>query len=164
LQNRSDPAQWPRFAIGLMTARQPMSYAGDGLAEEGTRRLGTVHTARPAADSGRIRQPIRVFQLGQCFLPRTVLRKAPPQCLAARQQTEMRVRKREQRKKGEGRPAIGTAAAMDPNPIVMLVVGLLAAAAMTDDRIVFTNRASAYDDRVAGLCPVGRKLVWSSGN
>ena len=53
---------------------------------------------------------------------------------------------------------------MDPNPVVMLVVSLLAAAAMTYDRIVFTNRASAYDYLVAALCPVGRKLVWRSGN
>jgi mannose/cellobiose epimerase-like protein (N-acyl-D-glucosamine 2-epimerase family) len=30
---------------------------------------------------------------------------------------------------------------MDPNPVMMLVVGLLAAAAVTDDRIPFTNRA-----------------------
>jgi hypothetical protein len=76
----------------------------------------------------------------------------------------MRVRKREQRKKSEGRPAIGTAASMDPNPVVIFVVGLLAAAAMTDDRIVFTNRASAYDVLVADLCPVGRKLVRPGGN
>jgi mannose/cellobiose epimerase-like protein (N-acyl-D-glucosamine 2-epimerase family) len=53
----------------------------------------------------------------------------------------MRVRKREHRKKSKGRPAIGAAAAMDPNPVMMLVVGLLAAAAVTDDRIPFTNRA-----------------------
>jgi hypothetical protein len=32
---------------------------------------------------------------------------------------------------------------MDPNPVVMLVVGLLAAAAMTDNRISFTNRTLA---------------------
>ena len=76
----------------------------------------------------------------------------------------MCVRKREQRKEGKGRPAIGAAAATDANPVVMLVVGLLAAAAMTDDRIVFTNRASAYDELVAGLCPVGRKLVRPGGN
>jgi hypothetical protein len=32
---------------------------------------------------------------------------------------------------------------MYPNPVVMFVVGLLAATAITDNRIVFTNRASA---------------------
>ena len=135
--------QWPRFVKSLKTASQPMSYAGDGLAEKGKRRLGRVQATRPAPDCGRIRQSIRVFQLGQCLLPRTVLHKAPQQCLAARQQTEMRVRKRKQRKEGKGRPAIGAAAAMDPNPVVMLVVRLLAAPSVTNDRIPFTNRASA---------------------
>ncbi len=142
-ENRSDPAQWPCFAIGLMTARQPMSYPGYGLTEKGMSQLGRVQAARPAADSGRIRQSIRVLKLGQCLLPRAVLHKALPQCLAARQQAVMRVGKRKQRKESEGRPTTGATAAMDPNPVVMLVVGLLAAPSVTNDRISFTNRASA---------------------
>jgi hypothetical protein len=32
---------------------------------------------------------------------------------------------------------------MDPDPVMVLVVRLLAAAAVTDDRIPFTERASA---------------------
>jgi len=32
---------------------------------------------------------------------------------------------------------------MDPDPVVMLIVSLLAAAAMTNDRIPITNRTSA---------------------
>ena len=91
-----------------------MSYAEDGLAEKGKCRLRTVQAARPAADSGRIRQSIRVFKLGQCLLPRAVLHKALPQCLAARQQAVMRVGKRKQRKESEGRPATGAAATMNP--------------------------------------------------
>ncbi len=142
-ENRSDPAQWTRFAIGLMTARQPMSYPGDGLTEKGMSQLGRVQAARPAADSGRIRQSIRVLKLRQCLLPRAALHKAPPQCPAARQQAVMRVGKRKQRKESEGRPTTGAAAAMDPNPVVMLVVGLLPAPSVTNDRISFTNRASA---------------------
>ena len=55
----------------------------------------------------------------------------------------MRVRKREQREKGEGLSATSAAAAMDPNPVVMLIVSLLAATAVTNDRIPFTNGASA---------------------
>jgi tRNA A-37 threonylcarbamoyl transferase component Bud32 len=43
----------------------------------------------------------------------------------------------------DGRPAIGTPAAMDPDPIVMLIVSLFAASAMTDDRISFANRTLA---------------------
>jgi hypothetical protein len=55
----------------------------------------------------------------------------------------MRVGKRKQRKESESRPTTGAAAAMDPNPVVMFVVGLLAAASVTNDRISFTNWASA---------------------
>ena len=51
----------------------------------------------------------------------------------------MRIGMREQRKEGKGNPAIGAAAATNPNPVVMLVVCLLAAASMADDRIVLTN-------------------------
>jgi hypothetical protein len=32
---------------------------------------------------------------------------------------------------------------MNPDPVVMLIVSLLAATTVTDDRISFTNRASA---------------------
>jgi hypothetical protein len=55
----------------------------------------------------------------------------------------MRVRKREKRKKGESLSAPRAAAAMDPDPVVMLIVSLFAATAVTNDRIPFTNRASA---------------------
>jgi hypothetical protein len=72
-----------------------------------------------------------------------VLHETHQQRLETRKQTVMRVRKREHRKKGEGCPAINTPAAMNPDPVVMLVVSLLAATTVTDDRIPFTNRASA---------------------
>ena len=55
----------------------------------------------------------------------------------------MRVRQREQRKEGESLPANGATSTMDTNPVVMLVVRLLAAMSVPDDRILFTNRASA---------------------
>jgi len=46
----------------------------------------------------------------------------------------------EQRKESEHHPAPDVAAATDLDPIVMLVVRLLAAATVTNDRISFTNR------------------------
>ena len=142
-ESRSYPRQRPRFVKSLMPASQPVSYAGDGPVEKGQRRLRKVQAAQPAPNCGRIRQPVRVFQLGRCLLPRTVLRNASQQCLATRYQTEMRVRKRKQRKEGKSCSAIGAAAAMDPNPVVMFVVRLLAAPSVTNDRIPFTNWASA---------------------
>src|SRR5260370_40455472 len=112
--------------------RQPMSYAGDGPVEKGRRRLRKVQAAQPAPNCGRIRQAVRVLQLGRCLLPRTVLRNAPQQRLATREQTELRVRKSEQRKEGKGRPASGAAAATDAAPGVLLVGGRLAAATTPD--------------------------------
>jgi hypothetical protein len=53
---------------------------------------------------------------------------------------------------------------MDPNPVVILVVRLLTAAAMTNDRISLTKRASAYDDLVAVFRPVGGNLIRRDGN
>jgi hypothetical protein len=50
----------------------------------------------------------------------------------------MRVRERKQWEEGEGLPASGAATATDPNPIVMLIVRLLAAASMADDQTPFT--------------------------
>jgi len=126
-----------------MTAPQPMSYPVYRLTEKGMSQLGRVQAARPAAGRGRIRQSVRVLKLRQRLLPRAVLHKAPPQRLAARQQAVMRIGKRKQRKESEGRPTTGAAAAMDPNPVVMLVVGLLATPSVTNDRIPLTNRASA---------------------
>jgi hypothetical protein len=76
----------------------------------------------------------------------------------------MRIWQREQRKKGKGRSATGAATATDLDPIVMLVVRLLAAAAVTNDRIAFTNRTPAYDVFVAVFCPVDFKLLRRGGN
>jgi hypothetical protein len=53
---------------------------------------------------------------------------------------------------------------MDPNPVVMRVMCLFAAAAVTNDRIAFTKRAAAYDDLVAVFRPVGGELVRRDGN
>src|ERR1700739_4607711 len=158
-QSRSYRRQRPRFVKNLMPASQPMSYAGNGPVEKGKRRLRNVQAAQPAPNCGTVRQPIRVFQLGRRLLPRTVLRNAPQQRLATRQQTEMRVRKREQRKEGKGRPAIGAAARTNPNPAWRLIVVLLPAPSVTNDRIPFTKRTAAKDDVVAVFCPVRGKLA-----
>jgi len=71
----------------------------------------------------------------------------------------MGVRERKQREESEGLLATGAATATDPNPIVMLIVRLLAAASVADDRIPFTCRASPQDGLVAASGPVSFKLV-----
>ncbi len=42
LQNRSQPKQRPSFVIGLIAARQPVSYASERFAEKRKGRLGVV--------------------------------------------------------------------------------------------------------------------------
>jgi hypothetical protein len=87
-----------------------------------------------------------------------VFHKAPSQCLTARQQAVMRVRERKQWEESEGRPANWAATATDANPIAILIVRLLAAAAVADDRIPFTYRASPQE-LVAVSGPISFKLV-----
>jgi hypothetical protein len=76
----------------------------------------------------------------------------------------MRVWKRERRKESEGLPAIDATAAMNPDPVVVRVVRLLAATTVTDDRIAFAYRASPQDDLVAVPSPVACKLAQWGGD
>jgi hypothetical protein len=71
----------------------------------------------------------------------------------------VRVRERKQREEGEGFAATVAKAAADPNPVVMFIVRLLAAASVTDDRIAFANRASPQQDLFAVARPIGFELV-----
>jgi hypothetical protein len=88
-----------------------------------------------------------------------MLLNAPPQCLTACQQTVVGVRERKQRKEGESLPATGAATASNPDPVVVFIVGLLAAAPMTDDGIAFTSGAPAQDDIGAARGPIRFQLV-----
>jgi hypothetical protein len=159
LQNRSQPRQWLSLVIGRITSRQPINQASERLTEKGKSRLGAVQSVGPATERGGIGPAVRVFERRSRFFPGAVLHKAPPQCLTTRQQTVMRVRERKQREEGEGLPATGAATAPDANPVVMLVVGLLAAASMADDRILFASGASPQDDFGAARGPIGFELV-----
>jgi hypothetical protein len=75
------------------------------------------------------------------------------QCLRARQHTVVRVRERKQRHEGEGPLATGTATTTNANPIVMLIMRLLGAASVTDDRVNFTRRALPQNSLVAARGP-----------
>jgi hypothetical protein len=70
-----------------------------------------------------------------------MLLETPPQCLGASQQAIVGVRERKRWQEGECPLATGAATATDLDPVVMLIVRLLAAASVADDRIAFTNGA-----------------------
>ena len=127
--------------MGRIASRQPVSHLSERLAEKRKGRLGAVQALGPATECGRIGHAIRIFERRRRPFPGGVLHEAPPQCLTARQQAVVRVREREQWKEGEGLAAIRAATATDVNPVVMLIVRLLAAASVADDRIAFTDRA-----------------------
>ena len=159
LHNRNQPRQKPSLVIGLITACQPVTHAGKRLAQKGRGQLGALQTVRPTAECGRVGHAIRVLERRRRLFPGAVLHKAPPQRMTARQQAVMRVRERKQREESEGLPATRAATATDRNPIMMLVVRLLAAVPVADDRIAFTSRASPQDGLVAVSGPVRFKLV-----
>jgi len=117
----------------------------------------------PAAKCGRIGHAVRVFERSCGLFPGAVLYKALLQCLRARQQTVVRVRERKQWEEGEGLLATGTATATNANPIVMLIMRLLAAASVTDDRINFTPRASPQNNLGAARGPIRFELVRRCG-
>jgi len=136
-----------------------MSQAGERLVPKGSRRLGAVQAARPAAEGGGIGHPIGVFQPRRRLFPRAVLHKVPAERLRAGQQAVVGIREREQGKQSEALPATRAKAASDPNPVVMFIVRLLAPPSVANDRIPFANRASPQDDLVAVSSPIGFELV-----
>jgi hypothetical protein len=71
----------------------------------------------------------------------------------------MRVRQRKERKEGEGLTATKTVTATYPNPVVMFIMRLLTAAAVTNNGITHTNRAVAQDDLVTVSGPITFKLA-----
>src|SRR5579864_1077729 len=81
----------------------------------------------------------------------------------------MAVGRRKGRQEGERLTAPVAKAAANPDPIMVLIVRLFAAAAMTDDGILRANRAMAQDDLHAGLGPIGfevelRRREWDKQN
>jgi hypothetical protein len=71
----------------------------------------------------------------------------------------MGVWQREHRQEGKGLSTSVTETASDPNPIVLFIVSLLAAATMPDDRLALANRASTQDDLGASCRPIGSEVV-----
>ena len=79
LQNRSQPRQ--SFGICLIAGLQPMSNAGEYLAQEGMSRLRWVQAVGPAAERGGIGDAIRVFERRRCLFPGALLNETPLQGL-----------------------------------------------------------------------------------
>ena len=83
LQSRSQPRQ--SFVTRLVGECQPMSDAGEGLTQKGSRWLGGIQALGPATERGGIGHPIRVFERRPCLFPGAVLHHTPPPCLTTSQ-------------------------------------------------------------------------------
>jgi hypothetical protein len=103
------------------------------------------------------------FERWRGVFPRASLHKAPPQCLAARDQTVVGVWQGESRKETKYYTAQRTQATAVPDPIVTLIMGLLLSPAMADDRMEQAERTPAKNQSCIGrpvesqLAMVGKK-------
>jgi len=88
-----------------------------------------------------------------------VLQKVSSERLSTSQQAVLGVGEREQGKDGKGLSTTLAKAASDPNPVVMFIMRLLAAATVADDRIAFTSGTSSQNDFSAARGPIRFELV-----
>ena len=157
------PRQGQRAEGGLLAAGYPLRHS---LQHEVQKREGgprRIQVVEPAAHSGGVGNAIGIFERRRCVFPRALLHKTPPQRLTTRDQTVMGVRQGEGWQETKNYAAQRTDAAAVPDPIVTLIMGLLASPAMADDRIEQAKRTPAKNHSCtgrpvkSGLAMVGKK-------
>ncbi len=75
----------------------------------------------------------------------------------------MAIGRRKRRQEGECFTAAVAKTAANPDPIVVLIMSLFAPAPVTDDGILYANRAVAQNDFRARLGPIGFEVVLGGG-
>ena len=151
------PAERQQAVMENPPALEPVAHRLDGAPQKGKRGPRGIQTAKPAAQRGGIGHALGIFDHRRRLLHRTAFQEATPQRLAASDQAVVGVREREGRQEGEGLVARFTTAAPHPNPIVILVMSLLGAAAVANDRMAPTQGALARD--TPSLGPIGLEVV-----
>lgn len=161
LQKRKQrwPGQAHGTAVELLSACQPLPHSLRGGSQKGKCGPRTIQAAEPAAERGRVRDAIGVFDRRCRRLPRTMLQKVSPQCLTAGDRAVMGMGQGETRKEGEGQPAQFADAAVHLDPVVTLVMRLFAPPAVTDYRIAQTLRTAAKNQLCAGRRPVQDRVA-----
>ena len=105
---------------------EPRTYGPHRPVQVRKRRPRGIQTPEPPAQGGRISYAIGVFDHGRRGLPAAALDKVAPHRLAAGNEAVLCVRWRELREEGEGLVARSANAPPNLNPIVLLIVSLLA--------------------------------------
>lgn len=148
------PAQRQRIMDEHLCAVEPRTDGQHHGAQERKRRPGRIQTPEPSAQGGGVGHAVWIFDGGRRIFPRTALHEIVPQRLAAGNEAVVAVGRRERRQECDRLPASPAKAAPNPDPIMMFVMRLFAAAAMTDDGVLQTNRASAENNFRTGLRPI----------
>jgi hypothetical protein len=153
------PGQAQGTARESLAAGQPLPHNFQGRSQKGKRGSRRIQAAAPAAQGGRVRDSIRIFERRHRAFPRTMLQKVSAQRLTACDQTVMSIGQGKNGEESEGFFAPRAEATASLNPVVALVMSLFAPSAMADDRIAQTLRTAANDLFVASRCPVKARVA-----
>ena len=151
----------------LLAAGQPL-LDGFKSASQKRKRGRIIQALAPAAESGRIRNAIRIFQKRRGAFPRAMLDKTSPERLTTCHQAVMGVGQGESGKESESMFAEIAEPAAVLDPVVTVVMRLLAPQAMANDRVAQTQGTPAKDTFPASR-PVKARLAmvrrtWDNGD
>jgi len=133
-----------------------------GLAQKQKWRLRRIQTAEPSPERGGIGHAIGILDGWRRGFPGALFQEEALQRLAAGDEAVMAVGRREWRQERERLAAAVAEAPANPDPIVVFIMRLFAAAAMADNGVLRTNRTTAQDDIRARLGPVSFEVVLRS--
>ena len=134
----------------LLAAGQPSRHSLEHGAQKGKGGPRRIQVVEPAAQGGGVGNAMRIFERRRGVFPRALLHKAPPQRLAARDQTVLGVRRGESGQETKDYAAQRAQTTSIPNPIVTLIMGLFPSPAMADDRIERAERTPANNQSRTG--------------
>jgi hypothetical protein len=149
------PAQRHRIMNEQIRLAEPLTDGQHHRSQERKCRLRRIQIPEPTTQRGRIGDAIGIFGRGRRVFPGSAFHKKTMQRLAAGDEAVMAVRRREGRQEGERLAASLADAAANPDPIMVFVMRLFAAPAVTNDRVLEADRAPAQDDLRAGFGPIG---------
>ena len=132
-RKQGPPGQAQGTALDGLAAGQSLPHNFQGRAQKGKRRSRRIQVAEPAAQSGRVRDSIRIFEVRHRTFPRTTVKKVSSQRLTARDQTVMGVGEGENGEERDSQFAKLAETTAIPDPVVTVVMCLFAAPAVTDD-------------------------------
>jgi hypothetical protein len=162
-RENSGPGQLPIAVTENLSAPDPLIERLDCGSQERKGRPRGIQRPKPAAEGGRIRHAMGIFHRRCRRFPGTAFDKVAPQRLTAGDQAVMAVGKRKHGQEGNRLLARSADTATNRNPVMLFVMSLLLAAAMTNDRILRANWAPANDYFCASLRPIGFPLALRRG-